>query len=109
LGGTGLADLGATKNGQQWFIEVKTLVLQTKPQEIEFGGKTQTLIADKFQPASRNIAEYVETVSKLIAGNHIQKARKQLLNTVKELGSAKKMAAIALNLFAAPFFLEAVA
>ena len=106
LGGTGLADLGATKNEQQWFIEVKTLVLQTKPQEIEFGGKTQALIVDKFQPASRNIAEYVETVSKVIAGNHIQKARKQLLNTVKELGAAKKMAAIALNLFAAPFFLD---
>ncbi len=106
LGGTGLADLGATENGQQWFIEVKTLVLQTKPQEIEFGGKTQALIVDKFQAASRNIAEYVETVSKVIAGNHIQKARKQLLNTVKELGAAKKMAAIALNLFAAPFFLD---
>lgn len=106
LGGTGLADLGATKNGQQWFIEVKTVVLQTKPQVIEFGGKTETLIVDKCQPASRNVAEYVETVSKLIAGNHIQKARMQLLNTVKQLGAAKKMAAIAVNLFAAPFFLD---
>ncbi len=106
LGGTGLADLGAAKNGQQWFIEVKTLVLQTKPQEIEFGGKTDTLIVDRFQPSSRSIAEYVETVSKLIAGNHIQKARKQLLNTVKQLGAAKKMTAIAVNLFAAPFFLD---
>ena len=106
LGGTGLADLGATKNGQQWFIEVKTVVLQVKPQVIEFGGKTETLTVDKFQPASRNIAEYVETVSKLIAGNHIQKARTQLLNTVKHLGDAKKMAAIVVNLFAAPFFLD---
>ncbi len=106
LGGTGLADLGAAKNGQQWFIEVKTVVLQTKPQVIEFGGKSETLIVDKFQPASRNIAEYVETVSKLLAGNHIQKARTQLLNTVKQLGAAKKMAAISVNLFAAPFFLD---
>jgi hypothetical protein len=106
LGGTGLADLGATKNGQQWFIEVKTVVLQTKPQVIEFGGKTEPLTVDKFQPASRSIAEYVETVSKLIAGNHIQKARTQLLNTVKQLGAGKKMAAIAVNLFAAPFFLD---
>ncbi len=106
LGGTGLADLGAMKNGQKWFIEVKTIVLQTKPQEIELGGKTETLIVDKFQPASRNIAEYVETVSKLIAGNHIQKARKQLLDTVKQLGAAKKMAAIVVNLFAASFFLD---
>ena len=106
LGGTGLADLGAATNGQQWFIEVKTVVLQTKPQVIEFGGKSETLIVDKFQPGSRNIAEYVETVSKLIAGNHIQIARRQLLNTVKQLGAAKKMAAIAVNLFAAPFFLD---
>ncbi len=73
---------------------------------IEFGGTTETLIVDKFQPASRSIAEYVETVSKLIAGNHIQKARTQLLNTVKHLGAAKKMAAIAMNLFAAPFFMD---
>ena len=106
LGGTGLADLGAKKGGQQWFIEVKTVVLQTKPQVVELGGKTETLTVDKFQPASRSIAEYVETVSKLIAGNHIQKARAQLLNTVKQLGAAKKMTAIAVNLFAAPFFLD---
>jgi len=106
LGGTGLADLGATKNGQQWFIEVKTVVLQTKPQTIEFGGRTETLIVDKFQPASRNVSEYVETVSKLIAGNHIQKARTQLQNTVKQLGAAKKMIAIVVNLFAASLFLD---
>lgn len=106
LGGTGLADLGAAKNGQQWFIEVKTLVLQTKPQIIEFGGKTETLIVDKFQPGSRNIAQYVEIVTKLIAGNHIQKARSQLLNTADQLGPARKMAALVVNLFAASFFLD---
>lgn len=106
LGGIGLADLGATKDGQQWFIEVKTVILQTKPQVIKFGEKTETVTVDKFQPASRSIAEYLETVSKLIAGNHIQKARSQLLDTVKELGAGKKMAAIVVNLFAAPFFLD---
>ena len=107
LGGTGLADLEATKDGQRWFIEVKTLILQTKPQVIQLdGGKTESLIVDKFQPDSRNIAEYVLTVSKLLAGNHIPKARSQLLNTVRQLGDAKKMAAIAVNLFAASLFLN---
>jgi len=85
-------------------IEVKAVVLQTKPQVIEFGGKTETLTVDKFQPASPSVEEYVETVSRLIAGNHIQKARTRLLSTVKDLGAGKKMAAIAVNLFAAPFF-----
>ena len=106
LGGKGLADLKATKDGQRWFIEVKALVLQTKPQEFEVDGKTETLAVDRFQPESCNIAEYVNAVCRLVAGNHIQKARKQLLNTVEIEGAAKKMAAIAVNLFAADFFLD---
>lgn len=103
--GQGLADLEASKNGERWFIEVKTLVLQTKPQEIEFNGKKEILTVDKFQPNSRDIGEYVESVSRLIAGNHIRKARGQLLDTVQKLGPAKTMVALVVNLFAADFFL----
>jgi len=101
-----VADLVARKGGERWFIEVKTLVLQTKPQVITLGGKTETLVVDKFQPESRSIADYVETVARLLAGNHVQKTRTQLLKTVELLGSGKKMAAIAVNLFAAQFFLD---
>jgi len=73
---------------------------------VTLGGKTETLVVDKFQPESRNIADYVETVSRLLAGNHIQKARIQLLKTVGQFGPGKKLAAIAVNLFAAQFFLD---
>lgn len=104
--GKGLADLQANKSSERWFIEVKTLVLQTKPHEIEFNGKKEILTVDKLQPKSNNIGEYVESATKLIAGNHIEKARNQLLNTIQKLGSAKTMVALAVNLFAADFFLD---
>ncbi len=106
LKGEGLADLTAIKDGQRWFIEVKTLVLQTKAEEIDVNGTMEVLEVDKFQPASRSIAEYADTVSKQVAGNLIEKARKQLLETVEKQGEAKKMVGIVLNLFAADFFLE---
>jgi hypothetical protein len=106
LRGMGLADLEATKEGQRWFIEVKTLILQTKEQAITVNGKPEILIVDKFQPRSHKIEDYVETVSRLLAGNHIQKASDQLRKTVMKLGDAKKMTAIAVNLLAAGFFLD---
>src|SRR5258708_31395656 len=66
LKGKGLADLSAIKDGKPWFIEVKALVLQTKPEEFEFNGTAEILRVDKFQPKSRRIEEYVETVTRQI-------------------------------------------
>jgi hypothetical protein len=80
----GLADLAAMKDDQRWFVEVKTLVLQTKPQEFDVDGKKEIYIVDKFQSKSHNIADYVESVSRLIAGSHVQEARRQLLRTVEK-------------------------
>jgi hypothetical protein len=62
---------------------------------------------DKFQPESCAIKEYVEKVSKQIAGNLIEKARQQLLDTIEKEGKAKKMVGLVLNLFAADLFLDA--
>lgn len=107
LEGKGLSDLTAMKDGQRWFIEVKVLVLQTKPQEFEVNGTTEILRVDKFQPKTCSIAEYVERVSRQIAGNPIEKARQQLIETVKKQGEAKKMVGLVLNLFAGDFFLDA--
>jgi hypothetical protein len=107
LKGKGLADLSAIKDGQRWFIEVKTLVLQTKPKEFDVNGTRETLEVDKFQPETCAIEEYVEAVSKQIAGNPIEKARQQLIETLKKEGEAKKMVGLVVNLFAADFFLDA--
>jgi len=106
LKGKGLADLRAIRDGQPWFIEVKTLVLQTKPKEFDVNGTTESLEVDKFQPESCSTDEYMEKVSKQIAGNLIGKARQQLLETVKEEGEAKKMVGLVVNLFAVDFFLD---
>jgi hypothetical protein len=107
LKGKGLADLAATWDGQRWFIEVKTLVLQTKPKEFAVDGTTETLEVDKFQPESCSSTEYAERVSKQVAGNLIGKARQQLLDTVEKHGDAKKMVGLVLNLFAADLLLDA--
>lgn len=104
--GKGLCDLKATKSDQPWFIEVKTLVLQTKSRESNVNGATEILAVDKFQPKTSSIADYVETISKQITGNLIGKARTQLMETAKQEGEAKKMVALVLNLFAADFFLD---
>ena len=99
----GLADFMATRGGQRWFVEVKALVLQTKPQEFEIAGKIGTFTVDKFQPESRNTADYVENVSRLLARRHVPDARQQLLRTVEKMGAGKKMAAIVVNLFLVDF------
>jgi len=103
----GLADLAARKDNQRWFIEVKTLVFQTKPQEFEIEGMVEVFSVDKFQPDTCNIADYIERIFRQIAGNPIEKARQQLLQTARMKGDAKKMVAIVVNLLAAGFFLEA--
>lgn len=105
--GPGLADFMTKKDGQLWFVEVKTLVLQTKPQEFEVDGVRETFTVDKFQPESRNSADYVETVSSLVAIKHMEEARGQLRRTVEKMGPGNKMAAIVVNLFAADCFLDA--
>jgi hypothetical protein len=107
LRGKGLADLKATRDDQRWFIEVKALVLQTRQKEFNVNGATETFGVDRFQPESCNVEEYVERVSRLIAGNPIEKARQQLLDTVKKEGEAKKMVGLVVNLFAGGFFLDA--
>ena len=107
LKGNGLADLCAIKDGQPWFIEVKTLVQQTKPKEFTVNGTTEPFEVDKFQPESCSTNEYMENVSKQVAGNPIEKARQQLLETVKKKGEAKKMVGLVVNLFAIDFFLDA--
>jgi hypothetical protein len=107
LGGTGLADLKATKDSQRWYIEVKTLVLQTKRHKFKTNGAIIVLPVDKFQPDTNRIDDYVETVSRQIVGNDIEKARKQLISTVEKQGEGKKMIALVVNLFAAGFFLDA--
>jgi len=107
LGGTGLADLKATKNGQRWYIEVKTLVLQTKAHKFKTDEGIIVLPVDKFQPASNRIDDYVESVSRQVVGNDIEKARQQLIKTVEKQGEGKKMIALVVNLFAAGFFLDA--
>jgi len=106
LKGKGLADLRAIKDGQPWFIEVKTLVLQTKPKEFNVNGAREVLEVDKFQPESCSIDEYVEKVCRQVAGNFIEKARQQLLDTIKKEGEAKKMVGLIVNLFAGDFFLD---
>jgi hypothetical protein len=105
--GKGLADLTAMQDGQRWFIEVKTLVLQTKAKEFDLNGTAETFEIDKFQPANCSIEEYVEKVSKQIAGNLIEKARQQLLDTIEKEGQAKKMVGLVVNLLAADLFLDA--
>lgn len=107
LKGNGLSDLTAIKDGHRWFIEVKTLVLQTKPEEFDVNGTIESLEVDKFQPKTCSITEYVERVSRQIAGNLIEKARQQLIETVKKEGEAKKMVGLVVNLFAGDFFLDA--
>jgi len=93
LKGKGLADLKAVKDAQEWLIEVKTLVLQTKPHEFKTNGPIAVLPVDKFQPENNRIEDYVEKVSMQIAGNLVEKARQQLIDTVKKEGEAllKKM------------------
>jgi hypothetical protein len=91
LQGEGLADLTAMRDGQRWFIEVKTLVLQTKPREFRsIYGKKDILPVDKFQPDTNSVEDYVERVSRQIAGNLIGKARQQLIDTVEKQGEGKK-------------------
>ena len=107
LKGKGLADLKAVKNAQEWLIEVKTLVLQTKPHQFKTNGPIEVLPVDKFQPKNNRIEDYVEKVSMQIAGNLVEKARQQLIDTVKKEGEAKKMIALVVNLFAADLFLDA--
>jgi hypothetical protein len=107
LKGKGLADFRAMNNGQRWFVEVKTLILQTKPKKFDVNGTTETLDVDKFQPKSCSTEEYVEKISRRIAGNLIEKARQQLLETVKREGEARKMVGLVVNLFAIDFFLDA--
>lgn len=106
LRGKGLCDLTAMRDGQRWFIEVKTLILQTKAQKFPVNGATEILYVDKFQPATNSIADYVETVTKQIAGNLIEKARQQLIDTANKLGEGRKMVAVVVNLFAADVFLD---
>jgi hypothetical protein len=101
--GKGLADLRAIKDGQPWVIEVKTLVLQTKAKKIEFNGTAEVLDIDKFQPESGRVEEYVENVSRQIAGNLIGKARQLLLETTKGGCEAKKMIGLVVNLLAGDF------
>ena len=105
LRGTGLADLEAMENGHRWFIEVKTLVLQTKPPTFAAQG-AEILRVDKFQPNTNRIEEYVETVSRQITGNLIEKARQQLIETLKKKGKAKRMVGLVVNLLAADFLDE---
>ena len=106
LKGDGLCDLTAMKDGEQWYIEIKTLILQTKEREFRVKGGTEILNVDKFQPESNNIADYVEAVTKKIAGSFIERARQQLIETAKKKGEGKKMVALVVNLFAAEFFLD---
>ena len=107
LQGEGLADLTAMRDGQRWFIEVKTLVLQTKPREFRsIYGTTDILPVDKFQPDTNSVEDYVERVSRQIAGNLIGKARQQLIDTVEKQGEGKKMIGLVVNLFAAGFFMD---
>jgi hypothetical protein len=103
VAGEGLADLEAKKDGERWFIEVKTLVVQLKERTINVGSGTEVLVVDKFQPDSNKISDYVEIVSRQIAANLVGKARNQLSNTVKQKGEAKKMIALVINLFGADF------
>jgi hypothetical protein len=104
--GKGLADLKAMQDDQRWFIEVKTLVLQTKAKEFDVNGTAEIFEIDKFQPETCSIEEYVEKVSKQIAGNLIEKARQQLLDTIEKEGQAKKMVGLVVNLFSADLFLD---
>jgi hypothetical protein len=106
LRGKGLADLKASKESQPWFIEVKTLVFQSRPKEFKANGSTEIFQVDKFQPESCNIEEYVEKVCRQIVGNVIGKAGQQLLDTVKKEGEARKMVGLVVNLFAGDFYLQ---
>lgn len=103
----GLADLTAMKDGQRWFIEVKTLVLQTRSKSFSIEETTEIFKIDKFQPESCSTHDYIERVAKQIAGDPIQKARQQLLETVTREGQANKMIGFVVNLFATDFFLDA--
>ena len=106
LDGPGLADLRAKRDGVDWYVEAKTLILQTKTLRRQFEGREYELVVDKFQPRSCNIAEYIQNLTRALASEEIPKARAQLLNTEEELGQGRKMAAIVVNWFAADVFLE---
>jgi hypothetical protein len=68
---------------------------------------TDILPVDKFQPDTNSVEDYVEKVSRQIAGNLIGKARQQLIDTVEKQGEGKKMIGLVVNLFAAGFFMDA--
>ena len=68
---------------------------------------TDILPVDKFQPDTNSVEDYVERVSRQIAGNLIGKARQQLIDTVEKQGEGKKMIGLVVNLFAAGFFMDA--